>query len=378
MLGRLQPGGVETWLLHIARNIDSDKFEMAFFVTSPGEGEYEEELGNLGCQVIHCCRPHSPTYPLRLGYSLKRHGPFHVVHSHQYLFSGITMFAAWFAGAPARIAHSHNDHSSLNKSVTRKIYRRAMQWLLDRFATHGLACSKEALIDVFGSAQTNEKDYRVLHCSLDFSQYGREPSRREREKLKISDSSLVLGHVGRFVDQKNQQFLIRILRLARRAIPDVSLVMIGDGELRQEIEALAVEQDVRNSVHFLGWRKDVPQLLGSDLFDCFLLPSLHEGLGLVAVEAQASGLPCILSDQVPDEAVVVDKLVRRNNLEQPNNWVADIIELTESKWSFPDREQCRSMVANSTFDVSYGIQALVALYSHSAMRASDGKISPLE
>jgi glycosyltransferase involved in cell wall biosynthesis len=303
VLGSMNPGGVETWLLHVLEHIERDRFQFDFCVCGTQVGLYDPEVERLGGRILRCPKGANLWSFRRRFRGVLREGNYDVVHSHVHFFSGALLGWAKAEGVPIRIAHSHNTHDGRSDSRARRSYRMLMKSLIHRYATHGLAASKPAATELFGESwQANER-LQILHYGLDLNPFLKSYDRVEvRAELGIPSGVQVVGHVGRFDEPKNHRFLLEIADSVLKSRRDVHFLLIGDGPLRPEIEARARRLGLWRKIHFAGVRTDVPRLMLAAM-DLFLFPSLYEGLGICLLEAQAAGLRCLVSDTVPKEVL---------------------------------------------------------------------------
>jgi len=268
---------------------------------------------------------------------------------------------AWLARIPVRIVHSHNDLRAMenNASLLRRAYVSVMRFLVRRFATVGIACSVCAADDLFGAKWRNDVRFKVCLCGLSFDQFSGLYSRPKsiaalKASLAISEDDFVIGHVGRFTEQKNHEFLLEVFREHRKTKPHAHLVLLGDGHRKPEIEDLVRIADLGNCVHFLGNQRRLAKYLA--IMDAFVFPSKWEGLGLVVVEAQAAGVPVLASTAVPNEAVVCSELVRRLPLSHSaKDWSLELASLGNQ---FP-RARGYSEVSKSRFSLDKNISAFL-------------------
>lgn len=295
-MGKMVGGGLEQVVMNYFRHIDRSKVQFDFIVDEDSTLVPREEIETLGGRVFAV-----PPYQHVLAYqraltSLFREQGWDIVHSHENALSVFPLRAAKKAGVPVRIAHSHST-SGRGEPV-----RNSMKWALRRFAnvypTHRMACSRHAGEWLFGKGADFEVVYNAIE--LDRFRFDADVRAEVRRDLGITDGALVIGHIGRFVSQKNQALLIDVFEHVVRGGTDAVLVLAGDGPLRPEMERRADDLGVAEKTLFLGQRDDADRLYQA--FDVFCMPSLYEGLGIVAVEAQVSGLPCVLSSEVPAEA----------------------------------------------------------------------------
>jgi glycosyltransferase involved in cell wall biosynthesis len=380
VVGGMDRGGVETWLMHVLRQLkagasssDTRRFQMDFLAPEDRHYAYTDELQALGSQIFPCLGLSKPLlYAANFQRILREHGPYDAVHVHVHHFSGYVLHLARQAGIKVRIIHSHIDTSSIESNVnwSRKFYNTLMKWWIDRNATIGLAASQMAAADLLNPTWENDSRWRILCCGIDLAPFRDSIALRRayafdktklRAEFEIPADALVIGHVGRFEPQKNHHFLLEIAAEVAKIEPNIRLVLLGIGSLRAEIEAKAVELGLADRVLFLGTRPDVPRLM-IGLMDIFLFPSLYEGLGLVSIEAQAAGIPCILADTVPPEADLVTPLVQRLSLHQPASEWAAIVLNTSANLPEIDRASALEIVAQSVFNIDVSVAALTKFY----------------
>lgn len=305
VLGRMNPGGLETSLLHLVRNIDRQKFQLDFCTLSGQPGRYDSQVEALGFKVIPCRLGRNPLAFARRFRRLLREGAYDVVHSHVHHFSGAVLRWAYAEGIPTRITHSRNTEDGKPQTPQRRLYRYLMRSWIRRYATHGLAVSDAAAAGLFGDAWRADGRYRVLYSGIDLSAFESPTDHTKvRRDLGIAVGAPVVGHVGRFNLQKNHRFLLQIAVAFLKLRPQAHFLLVGNGPLRPEIERQTHKLGIHKHVHFLGIRDDIPQLLRGGM-DVFLFPSFYEGLPRVLIEAQAAGLRCLVSSKVTEEVAVV-------------------------------------------------------------------------
>jgi glycosyltransferase involved in cell wall biosynthesis len=361
-LGTLSPGGVETWLLNLSRNLDIANFQFDFCTFGVEAGLYAPALVQLGSRVYRCPRHPSSTLAHRFR-KILREGNYDVVHSHVHFFSGALLRWAGLEGIPTRIAHSHSTSDGKPDSLGRKAYRRLMSSWIHQYATHGLAASRQAAADLFSANWPQDPRIAVLHYGIDLQSF-RAASNEippHRDRIPIPDGARAVVHVGNFVIPKNHTFLLDVAAQITKRRPDIHFLLIGDGPLRAPMQARAQSLSLENNVHFLGTRTDVPHLLRQ--CDSFLFPSLWEGLPAAVIEAQASGLPCVISGEITDEVVILPRQVTRLPLSaDPEKWAEQTIaSLHRGKL---DPQTCIKALERSDFSIEHSLSRLLALYSN--------------
>lgn len=365
IVGAMNRGGAETWLMHVLRHIDREQYQMDFLVHTPQPCAYDAEIRDLGSQIIPCLHYSKPwIYAQNFKKVLRDYGPYDVIHSHVHHFSGYSLFLAWQAGVKTRIAHSHSDTSSLqrNASPLRQLYFLIMKQLLNRFTTLGLAASRHAAVALFGTNWENDPRWRILHCGIDLAPFHQAVgSQALRFELGIPADAFVLGHVGRFTREKNHTFLLDIAAEISKSEPKTYLLLVGDGPLRSDIVQKAQQIGLANRVVFTGLRSDVPQLMQGAM-DAFVFPSLYEGLPIVLIEAQAAGLPCVVSDTVTEEATIIKDLTWRMSLNEPSSFWANTTLAARNISKSSTQTEILAIMERSYFNVLRGVKLLQEVY----------------
>ena len=345
-------GGLETMLMNYYRNIDRERIQFDFLTHRSFEADYDKEIESLGGKIYHLPKlnPFSKKYLKKLDTFFREHPEYKIVHSHLDCMSGIPLKIAKKNGVPVRIAHAHSTSQEKNlKYFLKLLYKR----MIPRYATKLLACSEAA-----GSWMFKGAEFEVLYNAIDAQQYRYDENVRKqvRKAFGITEKTLVVGHVGRFSPPKNHAFLIEIFCDIVKRRPDSKLLLVGDGVLRKDIEKKCHDHAIWDKVIFTGLRGDVPDLLQA--MDVFAFPSLYEGLPLVIVEAQASGLPCIISDKVPIECKKTEGLIRQVKLQESTEyWAQQLIELASV-----ERKDTLSEIRKSGFDVRENVRKLENMY----------------
>lgn len=324
VIGRYIGGGVEAVTINYYRNIDKNKVQLDFICDEDSTNIPYEEIEKMGGKVIII-----PSYskPFKYHKALKRvlkEGNYKIIHSNINTLSVFSLFAAKCAGVPVRIAHSH---STTNKKEKKKnLMKQVLRHFSKVFATDYMCCSELAGRWLFGNKEYDKGNVYLLNNAIDLDKfkYNESLRKKKRKELGIKDDTLVIGHIGRFVAQKNHDFLIDIFNEIHKKNNNSILLLAGQGPLMEDIKNKVKELNLEDSVKFLGQRNDANELYQA--FDVFLLPSLYEGLPVVGVEAQAAGLLCYLSDDMTKETKVLDitKFMSLNNT--PKEWADNILD----------------------------------------------------
>lgn len=290
-------GGLETMIMNYYRHIDRTRIQFDFLVHRDFQADYDNEILELGGRIYHLppLNPLSPNYFRALNSFFSKHH-YDIVHSHLDCLSAYPLKIAKKYGAKTRIAHAHNKNQEHNFKYLIKICSKS---LIPHYATDLFACSVEAGKWMFPGHQ-----FKVLKNAIDTRQYLYNPQieKSMREQLGIQNK-FVIGHVGRFDPQKNHSFLIELFHCIVKREKDSVLLLVGNGCGKSEIENKVKKLGMKDKVLFLGCRNDVSKILQA--VDVFVFPSFYEGLSVATVEAQAAGIPCILSDQIPQECKFV-------------------------------------------------------------------------
>lgn len=366
IMGGMHRGGVETCLMQFLRKIDRQRFQIDILVHTPQKCAYDHEIAGMGIPIIPCPYYQNPLrYALNFFQILKEFGPYDIIHSHVHHYSGFTLRLARLAGIRRLIVHSHSDTLGLDRRAGgwRKFYLEWMKSWINRFASAGLACSREAAKALYGGNWEKDPRWQVLYCAIDLEPFKISAGGSSvRERLQIPPDAFVIGHVGRFTEAKNHGFLLRIFAEILAQNPLGYLLLVGDGGLMEAIKAEAESLGILDKVIFTGAVSNVPVLL-RDAMDLFVFPSLYEGLPLALLEAQAAGLPCIISSNVSEEGIVVKPLVQRLPLSAPVSvWAETAGRIRKNPNQNISRSEALSLMKNSPFNINVSVKSLEKLY----------------
>ena len=343
-------GGLETMLMNCYRHIDRAQIQFDFLVHREFRADYDDEIESLGGRIYRLPRlnPFSPGYKKALLDFFKGHPEYRIVHCHLDCMSAIPLAAAKKCGVPVRIAHSHNSSQDKNWKYLLKRY---FMKKIPAAATHLFACSDEA-----GAFMFPGENVTVIKNGIESEKFTFDPAVREEMRRALGlDTQIVVGHTGRFMPQKNHAFLIDVFAEVRKQA-DATLLLVGEGPLREQIMEKVRALGLEDSVMFLGLRSDVHRILQAA--DVFVMPSLYEGLGIAAVEAQAAGLPCVLSETVPGACKLTDPVEFLPLEESPALWAEHILAVASAR-----RTDTRAQILSAGYDIRNTADYLQEFYT---------------
>lgn len=312
----LNRAGTEAFMMNVFRNIDHSRFAVDFLVYNNKDTDYSREVEAAGNKVWRVTsRRESPLKWYKELYSFfKAHaGEYVAIH---YNGNGLTAIApiilAWFFKVPIRITHSHNSSSA---GLHNRMFHILQRGISKRLTTHHFACSSMAAKWFYGNSPAV-----IIRNGIDTQQFAFNPVAREdtRQQLQIQPSTTVIGHVGRFQSEKNHTFLLDIFAQYLKLNADALLLLVGNGPLMDDMRQKALQLGINEKVRFLGERSDVPHLLQA--MDLFMMPSTFEGQPFVLIEAQCSGLPCLISDVINDDICLTSHIEKLSLTQSAEAW----------------------------------------------------------
>ena len=344
VIGIMNRGGAETMIMNLYRNIDRTKVQFDFVENEGEPASFDEEILSLGGKIYRCPRYRGKNHVVYTKWwhdFFKNHeGEYAVVHGHIGSTAAIYLSIAKKYGTYT-IAHSH---SAGEGSLMYRMFAYPTRHIANNF----FACSRDAALARYGKhVGSDAARCQVLNNAIDTRKfvYNADVRQQMRKQLNIADDCLVIGHVGRFVEAKNHLFLIDIFRQIHDRNANSVLLLVGDGELRPKIEAAIAEKGLGNAVIMTGVQENVWDYYQA--MDVFAFPSVYEGLPVSMVEAQAAGLPCCISANIPRETAITD-LVEFIPLESgAAHWAERILQRSEDS-----RRNMLRDIENAGFDVS--------------------------
>lgn len=294
VVGGMDRGGIETWLMHVLRHIDRDRFQIDFLVHTTQPCAYDDEIRSLGSRIIPCLHPSQPLlYARNFKRILREYGPYDIVHSQHYLFSGFILRLAYQQKIPCRISHVHPLTDINKQRFSRTIYRSIMTRWTSKYATHILTPSKSTLESFQTICDCSDQQTDILYNGVELDRFERKVDIiATRQKFNLPIDKPILIYVARFAPHKNHFQMLRLAEQINQDKLQVHFVMLGsNGELLNILKEIVQK---RNDVSIITGIDDISELLKAA--NLFFFPSLEEGFGVVAIEAAAAGLPIIATD----------------------------------------------------------------------------------
>lgn len=352
MIGTLDVGGSQTMLLNLYRNIDREKIQFDFVLDHPDGRYFVPEIESLGGRV-YSLAPFRGTNAgeVRRDWNnfFYTHPAYTVLHSHVRSYASLYLPVAKAHGLKT-IIHSHN---TANGSGLSALVKEALQKPLRYQADVLMACSSQAGEWLYGKKACQSGKYIFLPNAIDTARFAPDADKRRkaRQALRV-EGRYVIGHVGRFNEQKNHGFLLEAFQRAHAQNPKAVLLLVGAGVQQEQAVQKAVSLGIAEDVLMTGNRDDVPELLAA--MDVFAFPSLWEGLPVTLIEAQAAGLPCVISDVITED-VDVTPLITRLPLGDPDLWGQELLKERP-------RVDVHADVARAGFDVHASARFMSELY----------------
>lgn len=354
-------GGVEQFIMNQFRVLSKMNVVFDFCIYGKQEDVFEEEIRRLGGRLIKHPLPNDNinTFKKKFIRTL-REGNYDAVHSHQNFFSGIILPLAKKEGVKVRIAHAHTTQDMKSGNLIRPLYRRIMRRRILKSATHLLAPSCDASLFLFGENIVREKNTIIFPNAIDTEYFlYAQKEYRLRETFNISEKSYLLGHVGTFKPSKNHLFLLEIFSKYKEKYNDGHLILVGDGEKKLEVMNKVKELKLAPFVHFINKTTDIAPIFSE--LDIFLFPSLYEGLGMTVIEAQACGIPSVITENIPEEVDLKIGLVERASLENLEEWVGKI-KSSLQKGKSTNTDERRKILEEYGYDSIKSANKLLTIY----------------
>lgn len=358
IMGKMHSGGKKNLVMEYYRNIDKSKIQFDFICDTDSNAIPQEEIEKLGGRVYQIAPYQNIVKNMSQMKDICKKNNYKIMHAYNGTMNLFSMFVGWQCGIPIRISESISmAHSADKKTLLKNILKPFSKMFATNFMANGEACGRWQ----FGDKLFDEGKVKVFKTVIntDVNKYSEELRNATRKKYGI-ENNIVIGHIGRLTEQKNTLFIIDIFNALVKKEANARLLIIGDGNLREAMLAKVDEYGIKDHVLYLGRREDIPQFYNA--MDCFLLPSLYEGLPVVGVEAENCGLPMFFSSEIPKESSACDDLGFFIPLEKtPEQW-ADII-LDVVKKNIGLREGREKAISKAGFDSKVEAKKLLQYYN---------------
>ncbi|ERJ94498.1 glycosyltransferase family 1 protein [Treponema lecithinolyticum] len=355
IIGKAVISGVDSVVMNYYRHIDRSRVQFDFFMDGYDKTLIDEEILDLGGRIIKL-EPYEKSMLTNIKQCravFEKNG-YSIVHSHLNTLSVFPLYAAYRAKVPVRIAHNHSTTS--RGEFKRNMIKQMLRPFSKTFATHYAACAEYPGRWLFGAKAVRAEKVRLIKNAVDTERFYPNLAGAERIRKEFGlENRFIVGHVGRFVFPKNHEFIVRVFAEAYRQNKNTALLLVGTGELEADIRRLVKELGIENAVFFAGLRRDIPDFLNA--FDVFFLPSRYEGMPVVGIEAQAVGLPCLMSDAVPQDTAITPLVSFFPLNVGINEWAQKLLSYEhKQKKAYPD------LIRNSGFDIVSAAENLCTWY----------------
>ena len=365
VFGRMNRGGAESMIMNLYRKMDKSCVQLDFMVHTEEHCQFNDEIEQMGGRIYHV-----PRFRVYNFFSYRRawrkffqmHSEYRVVHGHMGATAAIYLHEANRVGC-FTIAHSHC--ADIMKTISDFAYK------LFSFPTRFVAkqlfgCSTEAGLARYGKKAVFSKNYSNFPNAIELKQFVFNEHERAscRKELGIEPNQLIFIHVGRITDQKNPPMIFRVFKEVVRQDPQAKCYWVGTGELEDKYKRMIEEEHLEDRICMTGVRSDIPGLLMAA--DCFLFPSLWEGLPVSVIEAQATGIPCVLSDAISREVAVSDLVEWHSLSESPELWASRC--LTLARKSQLHRQSPIETIRKAGYDIEDSVRWLTDYYMNHSNR----------
>lgn len=356
--GSLRVGGLETVALNLYRFCDRNQYSFDYLVYGDTIEPLEAIVEELGGRVFHIPYPHDGvgTYLQEMKRIMREYGPYDVVHAHSLFNSGLVMKAAKEMNIPVRISHGHSDRRNTKTAFPRNLYNGFMRFLINRYATQKVACSEGAGKYLYGKKY--DDSIYIIRNGVDVSKFSFDMEKRMAIKTEFGwEENKIVGHIGRLAEVKNQKWIIQTFANAYQKDPSLRLLIAGDGPLRESLQAQINELGLSDVAVLAGTRTDVPALLSS--FDVYVMPSFYEGVSISLIEAQSSGVHCLVSSNAASrETRLTDCLHILELSDSEEIWANKIVQLANRERVSHSAQQVRA----KGYDIAEIVKNAVLLY----------------
>lgn len=356
IIGTMNSGGAETFLMKLYRTLDRTKYQMDFCINLMEENFYSKEISDMGGK-IYCIPPKSA------GVKEWKEKLTNIIKANRYDYVlRITSNAAGFMDlmvakkAGAKICSVRSSNSSDGTGIKAKLVHRLSKVLYGKYVDVKFAPSDLAAEYTFGKGSVDNGKATILHNAVNLDAYKFYPEERKNLRKEFGiENKLIVGHIGRFMVQKNHKFLLEIFAEIKKMRPDAVLLLVGgNGNLEQEVKDQVIEMGLKDDAVFAGVRSDIPQLLSA--MDVFVMPSFYEGMPNTVIEAQSTGLSCVIADTITKQANITGLVEYLPLNESAKYWADKVIEAAEK-----ERRNTKQDFINAKYDIESVTKEFVRL-----------------
>ncbi|MGN0181276.1 MAG: glycosyltransferase family 1 protein [Candidatus Ornithomonoglobus sp.] len=356
-VSNMDRAGIETMLMNYYRHIDRDKVQFDFLCNKKKPGAYDDEIKSMGGRIFRTPGLNPAKYPKYMQFMnnlFKENPEYQIIEAHNGALGVYALHCAKLNNIPTRIFHAHGASITKDLKWPLKMFCRSR---LKYNINHKFTCGIAAARCYFGNKAVKNGDYELIPNAIETDRFTYNEAVRETMKSKYKlHGKKIIGHVGRFMKQKNHEFLLNVFAELHKSDPDTYLVLLGDGELLNKMKRKAEVMGFSDSVYFAGNVANANEWYS--VFDVFVLPSIWEGLPVVGIEAQAAGLPCIFSDNVTNEIAITDNVRFIGLGESVKTWTDAIREYLDIK----ERKDNSASIANNRYDIKLEARKLQERY----------------
>ncbi|MBM6649474.1 glycosyltransferase family 1 protein [Bacillus sp. RIT 809] len=364
IVSAMNRGGAETLIMNIYRKIDREQLQFDFVSHGSGECDYDDEITALGGRVyrIPSLGQVGPLAYIKELTKIMSDSQYVAVHAHTDYQGGFVAVAAKKAGIKKRICHSHSNNWPQGSGVTARVTLKILRSIIKYAGTDYCACSAEAARFLFGEKMLHNNKVELIKNGIDIKQFidvDIEEISSVRKELCIPDAAKLIGHIGRFSESKNHIFILQVLKEILKKDTNFIAILAGDGPLKASIELKAKELGIYENIRFLGVRNDIPIIM--NIIDVFVFPSLFEGFGIVTLEAQCAGVPCVVADTIPKNTDMGLGIVSFVGLDEKIElWSTEIYKALLKKR--PEKGIIINNISRLGFDINNNILEWLTLY----------------
>lgn len=352
VINKMDLGGIETFLINLCRNIDKQKIQIDFIFFDENPGIYDSEIIKLGGNIHYVPIKNGViSHLLSLKRILKKE-KYDVIHAHSSFYNGIILLAALLAKVKLRISHAHGTGDNKKQNLSRRAYTHFSKLLIRMCANVLCACSEEAGKFLYGK---NIKKLNVIENGIDVNKFKYNENKRNelRKKMCVDYDKIIIGHVGRFSKEKNHKFILDIFSKLNAVNSNTELWLIGDGILYNQIEYEIEKNNMKSKVKMFGNIIDIENYLSA--IDVFIFPSIHEGFGISLIEAQCSGLKCVVSNSISELAIINSNVVKLSLTDSEDRWISELLNIG-------DRIKCIDYRNFKKFDIKNTVKKMEDIY----------------